>query len=267
MESAGLLSPRVNGLPRPAATPPAASGGWCRRCGRTHLLAPDDAWGECARLMAQLQGCGRIDLETAAPDADPRCATGPLFAPGGGKMFGVLCCRDRHGRRVVLRAFSGQYGGRWQVPGWVGPVHDPAVFDALTGAADPEIKRLGAAIARAPAGSASRRDLVRRRRALSRDLMERLHDLYHLVNFRGERRALVEVFHGPGRPPSGTGDCCGPKLLQHAATNGLVPESMAEFFWGESGASAARMHAGGYPACAAKCQPILGFMLCGLEGG
>ncbi len=102
MESAGLLSPRVNGLTRPAATPPAASGGWCRRCGRTHLLAPDDAWGECVRLMAQLQGCGRIDLETAAPDADPRCATGPLFAPGGGKMFGVLCCSDRHGRRVVL---------------------------------------------------------------------------------------------------------------------------------------------------------------------
>lgn len=249
----------------PCAPPP--SGGWCRRCGRVHLLPSHQAWVECARLMAQLTQSGRIDLEAAASDADPVCATGPLFAPGGGKMFGVLCCRDRHGRRVVLRAFSGQYGGRWQVPGWVGPVQDAALFDALTGAADPEIKRLGAVIARAPAGSASRRDLVRRRRALSRELMHRLHDLYHLVNVRGERLPLVRAFLGPGRPPSGTGDCCGPKLLHHAATNGLVPESLAEFFWGAGGASAARMHGAGYPGCAAKCQPILGFQLCGVEGG
>lgn len=246
---------------------PPPSGGWCRRCGRVHLLPSDQAWVECARLMAQLAQSGRIDLEVAASDADPGCATGPLFAPGGGKMFGVLCCRDRRGRRVVLRAFSGQYGGRWQVPGWVGPVQDAALFDALAGAADPEIKRLGAVIARTPAGSASRSDLVRRRRALSRELMHRLHDLYQLVNVRGERLPLVQAFLGPGRPPSGTGDCCGPKLLHHAATNGLVPESLAEFFWGAGGASAARMHGVGYPGCAAKCQPILGFLLCGAEGG
>lgn len=246
--------------------PPAASGGWCRLCGRTHLLPADDAWQECLGLMTQLERYGRIDLEVAEGAADPRCGTGPLFVAGGGKMLGVLCGRDRSGQRVVLRAFSGQYGGLWQMPGWVGPVHDPAVFDALTGAADPEIKRLGAAIARAPAGAACCYGLVRRRRALSRDLMRRLHDLYVLVNFSGHRRPLVEVFLDPGRPPSGAGDCCGPKLLQHAALNGLVSESMAEFFWGQSGASGARRHGTWYPACAAKCQPILGFMLCGLEG-
>ena len=215
--------------------------------------------------MAQLARCGRIDLDTAGAGADPGCVTAPLFAQGGGKMFGVLCCRDGAGQPLVLRAFSGQFGGRWQVPGWVGPVHDPVVFDGLTAAADHEIKRLGAAIDRAP-GETTRRRLVRCRRDLSRALMRELHDLYQLVNFRGERRPLVEAFLGPGRPPSGTADCCGPKLLQHAARHRLLPESLAEFFWGHPGLAAARTHGVFYPACATKCEPILGFMLCGLEG-
>ena len=38
-------------------------------------------------------------------------------------MMGVLLCRDAAtGAAVTLRAFSGQFSGRWHVGGWAGPV-------------------------------------------------------------------------------------------------------------------------------------------------
>lgn len=245
---------------------PEASGGWCAHCGRMHLLPPDRAWPEALLLMERLAHSGRIDFEAPAGDADPRCATTPLFAAEGGKMFGVLACRDNQGRLVTLRAFSGQFGGLWEAAGWVGPICDPVAFDRLTRDTEGAIKRLGAEIDQADAGSIHRQHLVRRRRALSRDLMRKIHDLYRLINFRGEHCLLIDAFQGDSLPPSGTGDCCAVKLLHHAAKQGLRPLGLVEFYWGRPNASGGRVHGGLYPACAARCRPVLGFMLCGLAG-
>ena len=244
---------------------PEASGGWCAHCGRMHLLPPDQAWPEALLLMERLKRSGRLDFEARAADADPRCATAPLFAAEGGKMFGVLACRDNQGRPVTLRAFSGQFGGLWEVAGWVGPIFDPAAFDRLTRDTESAIKRLGAEIDRADAGSSHRQHLVRRRRFLSRALMRKIHDLYRLVNFRGEQGLLIDAFQGDSLPPSGTGDCCAAKLLHHAALHGLTPRGLVEFYWGRPNASGLRVHGGLYPACEARCRPVLGYMLCGLE--
>ena len=197
--------------------------------------------------------------------ADPRCATGELFGASRGKMFGVLTCRDSQGRSVVLRAFSGQYNGLWQVEGWVGPLFASTAFEELIRAPEQAIKRLGREIGLWPQGSEPRRRLIIERRKLSQNLMQEIHALYQLRNFRGEMVSLAAAFIGNGAPPAGTADCCGPKLLQHAARHGLVPESLAEFYWGRSNASDTRQQGQFYPACAAKCQTILGFMLCGLQ--
>jgi len=215
--------------------------------------------------MARLRDHRRIDWHIPEPSADPRCATAPLFGEAGGKMFGVLCCRDAHGEQVVLRAFSGQFNGLWQVDGWVDPIFDVTAFTALVREPEREIKRLGREMALLPRDSDRRRQCGLRRKALSRRLMRAIHDLYWLTNFRGETLSLGQAFCGDGAPPSGTGDCCGPKLLHHAAGNGLRPEAMAEFYWGRSNASATRMHGRLYPACSAKCGLILGFQLCGLQ--
>ncbi|MBX5482267.1 MAG: hypothetical protein IRZ16_10590 [Myxococcaceae bacterium] len=43
-----------------------------------------------------------------------------------GKMFGVLVVEAAGGAVQTLRAFSGQLGGRWEVPGFVPPVVDEA---------------------------------------------------------------------------------------------------------------------------------------------
>jgi len=250
-----------------ADPPPAASSGWCRCCAQVHSLPSVQALAAGRALMDQLRGQQRLDFTVPLAKADPRCRTDELFGQAGGKMFGVLCCRDPQGRPVVLRAFSGQYNGRWQVEGWVGPLFDSAVFDQLIRQPEEEIKRLGREIAGLSAGSEERHRRQRQRRALSQNLMRQIHGLYRLKNFRGETTSLVAAFIGNGAPPAGTGDCCGPKLLHHAASHGLVPESLAEFYWGRANGSATRAHGRFYPACAPKCQMILGFLLCGLEPG
>ena len=109
--------------------------------------------------------------------------------------------------------------------------------------------------------------LKTRRRQMSDELQQWLFSQYSMLNARGEARSLCSIFAGTpqGVPPSGAGDCCAPKLLQHAYLNGLRPVSMAEFWWGASPAGEVRHHLRFYPACRGKCLPILGHMLQGLE--
>lgn len=259
------LSPSVDSPPEEFHEHGApVSGGWCRRCRTVHFLPSAPARQECTVLMDLLHAHGRIDWHLPRTTADPRCATDSLFGQAGGKMFGVLCCRNGQGEQVILRAFSGQFNGVWQVPGWAGPLVDVAALAALTRQPEQAIKGLGAAMALLPRESDAYRRHCRERRSLSRQLMRSIHDLYRLRNFRGETLPLVDAFLGPGAPPAGTGDCCGPKLLQQAMLSGLRPEAMAEFYWGASNASATRTHGRLYPACSAKCGKILGFQLCGL---
>ncbi|MBM9536807.1 hypothetical protein [Desulfobulbus alkaliphilus] len=260
-----LFSPPGKHRQRPRADGPLVSGGWCRRCERDHFLPSGAAQQACHDLMVQLERHRRIDLEVAEDLADPRCATAGLFAEAGGKMFGVLTCRDAGGTPVVLRAFSGQYNGLWQVPGWVGPVFDPLAFQRLSAPVESRIKALGRRLTRLPEHAPARLLLREQRRILSRQLMGAIHGLYQLVNFRGDQAPLTTVFLGRGLPPTGTGDCCAPKLLHHAAQLGLRPEGLAEMYWGRANRSATRQHGHLYPACAEKCRPILGFMLCGLS--
>jgi hypothetical protein len=75
--------------------------------------------------------------------------------------------------------------------------------------------------------------------------------------------ALSEVFTGKAMP-TGTGECCAPKLLHHAAVHGLTPLGLAEFYIGRENRSATRAHGRFFAPCEEKCRPILGFLLCGL---
>ena len=95
--------------------------------------------------------------------------------------------------------------------------------------------------------------------------MRDIHALYRLRNFRGQVAGLEEIFPPGMGIPTGTGDCCAPKLLQYAAEHELLPLGLAEFYWGRKNASKTRRQGYFYPSCQIKCQPILGFMLCGLE--
>ncbi len=81
-----------------------------------------------------------------------------------------------------------------------------------------------------------------------------------LTNFAGESLPLTDLM--PRGIPTGTGECCAPKLLHYAATIGLKPLAMAEFWWGDS--SADKLQGQFYGACEERCQPLMGFLLSGL---
>ena len=82
----------------------------------------------------------------------------------------------------------------------------------------------------------------------------------------------------PGSPPGGTAECAVPKLLHYAAMNELLPIAACEGMAAEcapKGEKVDRRLSVSTPAsklfdspvvvdaCAARCEPILGFMLCG----
>jgi tRNA pseudouridine32 synthase/23S rRNA pseudouridine746 synthase len=106
------------------------------------------------------------------------------------------------------------------------------------------------------------RELRQRRKALSRQLQAQMHAAYSLTNFSGQSLSLQQLMPG-GSMPTGTGDCCAPKLLHYAATQGLKPLAMAEFWWGSS--SVDKVQGEFYGACVERCQPLMGFLLSGLR--
>ena len=104
--------------------------------------------------------------------------------------------------------------------------------------------------------------LKRQRRDLSRQLQADMQAAYTLTNFAGAALSL-QALAPQGGLPTGTGDCCAPKLLHTAAQYGLKPLALAEFWWGP--AQGDRHPGTFYGACVERCQPILGFLLAGLS--
>lgn len=105
------------------------------------------------------------------------------------------------------------------------------------------------------------------RRERSAELQERIFRHFVMLNAHGESRDLCEIFANTPQqtPPAGAGECAAPKLLQYAYENGFSPLAMAEFWVGASPKDEIRRHGCFYPSCKAKCEPILGWMLQGLD--
>lgn len=105
------------------------------------------------------------------------------------------------------------------------------------------------------------------RKQKSAEAQQLIFDHYQFKNANGESEGIQYIFQNtPTKtPPSGAGDCAAPKLMQYAFVNGYTPIALAEFWWGKSPKLEVRQHKSYYPACKAKCHPILSFMLTGLE--
>ena len=111
--------------------------------------------------------------------------------------------------------------------------------------------------------AAMKEERKHRSAALQRWLFEQ----FKVLNGSGSEKSLLNIFaqHSGIIPPGGAGECAAPKLLQYAYLNSLTPIAVAEFWVGESPQGEVRRDGCFYGACKSKCEPILGFMLQGLD--
>jgi hypothetical protein len=240
--------------------------GDCRTCQRRHSLPHGNARAHALDMMREFEAIARLDYLASDHDADPRLSFANLFAAGRGNMFGVLECEDGDGQTVILRAFSSLWDGIRQIEGWVLPVLSVEIYDEMILPAQQEIKAMTTELNGLDLESSSgRADVFARRKGISQALWKKMCASYRFCNFRGEERSLAEAVL-PGTPiTGGMGECCAPKLLNHAARHGLRPLGLAEFYWGSDKQGSRRVPGEFYESCEARCRPILGFMLCGLE--
>ena len=109
--------------------------------------------------------------------------------------------------------------------------------------------------------------LKEERRQRSAALQEWLFNNFVMLNGKGEQRDLTRIFkeYRGTVPPAGAGECAAPKLLQYAYKHSLQPLCMAEFWLGASPVGEVRRDGCFYGSCKGKCEPILSFMLQGLD--
>jgi len=110
-------------------------------------------------------------------------------------------------------------------------------------------------------------DLKEQRKTTSANLQAWLFNQYQFKNGDDKTKGLQQIFTDFGTyiPRAGAGECAAPKLMQFAYISGWKPICMAEFWWGRSPSTEIRKHLHFYPACRTKCEPILGWMLQGLD--
>ena len=125
---------------------------------------------------------------------------------------------------------------------------------------DAELQPLKASIEQA---NSRIQQLKQQRKEVSRQLQAQMHAHYSLTNFAGKSLSLQQLMPS-GSMPTGTGDCCAPKLLHYAATHHLKPLAMAEFWYGADSISEHKIQGEFYGACLERCQPLMGFLLSGL---
>ncbi len=177
-----------------------------------------------------------------------------------GKMFGVLVYSSElphNSSYQYIAAFSAQLDGSYYHDGFIPPVYD---------------------MPHPPVGNTKEE---------SRRLQRLLFANYSFINGKGESKSLLDIFsaekpiipadewftrnrekynrNSENLPPSGTGECCAPKLLQYALTHNLQPFALAEFWIGVPGKTEIRHEGVFYTPCSGKCVPLLKHMLQGLD--
>ena len=185
-----------------------------------------------------------------------------------GKMFGVLVMKTPTGEIGYLAAFSGNLAGSNHHDYFVPPVYDLLNPDGYFKEEEARISAINVMLNHTNDNNQEIIEALKEeRKQRSIALQQWIFEQFRLRNARGEEQDIYSIFTQTAHrnPPAGTGECAAPKLLQYAYLNNLQPLAMAEFWWGDSPKGEIRRHGHYYPACRHKCEPILSFMLQGLE--
>ncbi len=199
---------------------------------------------------------------------------------GQGGMIGALVCWKKNesgGQRVVLYAVSGNNKQLELKDSEKSPFVEKSIFvpsivssdkiDSALAENDFEIHRLTDEINKLTLvnkNSSELKSLIKTRTQLTDESLKKVFDLYSFTEFNSTKISLNEIIsiHNNHLPPTGTGDCCAPKLLSYAFENNLEPVSMDEVYFGRDTKN--KINGISYPPCDERCGYILPSIL-GLE--
>ena len=220
----------------------------------------------CMEFISGIED-GSIILQQISKESEER--------KGHGIMVGALVCTDSKGQRFVLHAVSGisvvpvvpeqKSGVPEPVEGpkkiIVPPLASPEQIEKALSKNDAKIHELTDKINHI---AAQMQALIKQRTVLTDESLRKVFDLYEFTRFDGKKISLNEIIkeHKGRLPPTGTGDCCAPKLLSYAFEHGLTPISMDEVFYGRD--TPKKKSGTSYPPCDERCGYILPWIL-GLE--
>ena len=237
----------------------------------------------CQKLISLIEK-GDIELRQTGRES--------LERKGQGLMIGALVCwkknksSDSSGRRVVIYAVSGN-NKQLAVTQIRDGLADKKLFpeetifvpslvsseeieealeknDFTIHKLTEEINELTVVSKSNGAVLEKRRLLCEERTKLTDESLRKVFSLYHFFCFDGKKISLNQIInkHSGELPPTGTGDCCAPKLLSYAFEHGLEPVSMDEVYFGRD--TAHKKNGFSYPPCDERCGYILPSIL-GLE--
>ncbi len=230
----------------------------------------------CMEFISGIED-GSIILEQISQKSEER--------KGHGIMVGALVCTNDAGERIVLHSVSGisiapVVGELVESPLSkiiVPPIVSPQQIENALAKNDKKIHELtevinASAVPGIPGvpelveGNAGhkKKELQEKRTALTTESLLNVFNLYTFTRFDGKKLSLDEIIqlHGGKLPPTGTGDCCAPKLLSYAFEHNLTPNSMDEVFYGRDTPN--KKNGTSYPPCDERCGYILPYIL-GLE--
>lgn len=182
---------------------------------------------------------------------------------GNGLMLGCLVCYDKTSKkRKILYAVSGiskqliiknQKSDTIIVPS----IADEIQINQALAKNDLLIHQLTEKI------NNGQKELEAERTKLTTESLLAVFNLYKFTRFDGKKITLNEIIQDKEKlPPTGTGDCCAPKLLDYAFSHNLQPFSMDEIFYGKD--SKNKKNGISYSPCDERCGFILPYIL-GLE--
>ena len=224
----------------------------------------------CAKMIDEIKE-GRLSIEHEGQVS--------LERQNPAVMLGSLVCTDENGKRLTVRAVSGNSrflkptedcDGIFYAPSIVNSRMIQEALSANDGKIHELTDRIGALEVRNQ-GDENReirneiKALVKMRTELTTQSLVRFHALYSFSCLTGKKLSLREICDRKkiGLPPTGVGECCAPKLLDFAAKNFLTPISMAETVYDPNGNDGLKKIQS-VPPCDSRCSIILPDML-GLE--
>ena len=227
----------------------------------------DRALQICRRMLNELDS-GSLSLVPVGRISEER--------KDQGIMLGAMLCRDSDGNEIELRTVSGL--SKKLVPQktddkiiYVEPIVPPQKIDEALLPNDKKIHELTDEInlivqlEDKTQEQKNRLDELKKfRTELTTQSLEKVFSLYSFKCIDGNTISLNQICTAKKikLPPTGTGECCAPKLLHHAFSHNTQVLSMAEIYYGNDSAHKQNGHE--YPPCDERCGIILPFML-GLE--